>query len=321
MGDDAGWCTIESDPGVFTELLRSIGVKNVQVDEIYSLDKDQLARHGRVYGVVFLFKYRSNERESARSRPGRVISPPPDGLFFANQTIRNACATQAILSIVLNSPDLQIGDELTQFKDFSTGMDSVTKGMVISNSETIRAAHNSFSGQQALEVEETSTEKEDPFHFVAYIPWGDRVYELDGLQDGPRELGTINGDWLDIVTPIVMSRIQEYDGSEIRFNLMVVVEDPREKLQTELDKLRSADDAGDVMRINEIETELAQQKDKHQRWAVEIARRRWNFMPLIFGLLKALATSGQAEDVIKAAEQRKVTAFRDAMAKKSEENK
>ena len=56
----SGWCTVESDPGVFSELLSSVGVKGVYCEEIWSLeDRESIEALKPIYGLVFLFKYKT----------------------------------------------------------------------------------------------------------------------------------------------------------------------------------------------------------------------------------------------------------------------
>jgi len=109
------WCTIESDPGVFTSLIESFGVKNAQLTELWSMDDDSLfnlkEEYGHVHGLIFLFKWQSNQNSSNKNDKddGEVTGKPlasqdiPENLFFARQVVTNACATQAILSVLFNA--------------------------------------------------------------------------------------------------------------------------------------------------------------------------------------------------------------------------
>lgn len=53
-----------------------------------------------------------------------------DQIFFAKQVIQNACATQAILSVLLNvdHKDIKLGETLSDFKEFTQSFDAYNKG-------------------------------------------------------------------------------------------------------------------------------------------------------------------------------------------------
>ena len=84
------------------------------------------------------------------------------------QVITNACATQAILSLLMNvdCPDVNLGKTLTEFKEFSADFDPTMKGLAMSNSEELRTTHNSFARQSVFEFDaKFAKEDDDVFHF------------------------------------------------------------------------------------------------------------------------------------------------------------
>ena len=71
-------------------------------------------------------------------------------------------------------------------------MNDRVRGETIGNSELIRTVHNSFARQDPFTVEDDGVSgvgSDDVFHFVSYVPHNGKLYELDGLQEGPIGLG------------------------------------------------------------------------------------------------------------------------------------
>eukprot|EP00545_Synedropsis_sp_CCMP1620_P000872 CAMPEP_0119016032 /NCGR_PEP_ID=MMETSP1176-20130426/11779_1 /TAXON_ID=265551 /ORGANISM="Synedropsis recta cf, Strain CCMP1620" /LENGTH=307 /DNA_ID=CAMNT_0006969357 /DNA_START=83 /DNA_END=1006 /DNA_ORIENTATION=+ len=294
------WCTIESDPGVFTELLETVGVEGVELEELWTLEDDALAQLGPLFGLIFLFKWTPGEDTSLGDRTPLTPDQTPPELFFAKQVTTNACATQAILSVVLNAPTVNLGATLDAFKSFTASFPPDLKGEAIGASAELQQAHNAFARTDAFLAEgkqmAPATGNEDVFHFVAYLPYDGKVYELDGLQSGPIAIGDAVSDdneseaWYSVARTAIQQRMNA--SPDIKFNLMALVGDRRALLEEQATK--GAD----------VSSEMAAQVAKRAQWKAENERRRHNYVPLCVNLIKELARQGQLPELVSQAGER-----------------
>ncbi|XP_061383956.1 ubiquitin carboxyl-terminal hydrolase calypso [Danaus plexippus] len=244
-----GWLELESDPGLFTLLLEDFGVKGVQVEEIYDLHKPL---ESPVYGFIFLFRW-IEERRSRRKFVEQIESFVRDeetinNIFFAQQMVPNSCATHALLSILLNCPNLHLGETLSRLKHHTLGMNPENKGWAIGNTPELACAHNSHAIPQARKKTDknagvpTGRFTGEAYHFVSFVPINGHLFELDGLKPFPTDHGpwASDEDWTDKFRRVMAERLGRDAGEQvhdIRFNLMAVVPDRRIALTQRLSAL------------------------------------------------------------------------------------
>lgn len=121
-----------------------------------------------VHGLIFLFKWVQDDEPS-----GPIVQDSRlDNIFFAKQVINNACATQAILSLLLNCkhPDLQLGSTLSDLQEFCQSFDPYTKGLTLSNAAHIRSVHNSFARQTLFELDNKVSVTRQARYCFLYAP-------------------------------------------------------------------------------------------------------------------------------------------------------
>lgn len=228
-----------------------------------------------VYGVIFLFKYITNQTKTDQPKDGTYDHDATNNLFFANQTIQNACGTQALLSVLLNKDsEVEIGPQLRDFKDFTAAFPPDLRGEALSNSEPIRDVHNSFARSSPFvdETQRIAGDDDDVYHFIAYSSIRGTLYELDGLQPAPIAHGACTTEEFPTkVIPVLQRRIQQYPTHEIRFNLMAMVRDLR-------------------VRAKEIgDRDLVEREErKREGWMWENTLRRHNFIGFVGEMLKAV---------------------------------
>ncbi|RXW19186.1 hypothetical protein EST38_g6661 [Candolleomyces aberdarensis] len=293
------FAVIESDPGVFTSLVRKLGVRGVELIEVYGIEPWAMD-HLNPYGLVFCFLWRKDAH-----RPADFDDPAAEKVWFANQLSDDSCATHAILNVLLNCPGIDLGPELEAFKDETEHMSPVMRGLAATNLPLLREVHNSLArpadkraalnalasttlsaqkekekqrqkaesskprptkrqktdnspskkgkGKEKAKVNSDTDTAEESYHFIGYVPAHGKVWELDGFKSGPLEVGELPSFpssttpssssqgtgpdpiewrkvWIDVVRPALRMKMERHggsgdDGSDIRFNLLAIVDD------------------------------------------------------------------------------------------------
>ncbi|KAJ7189859.1 ubiquitin C-terminal hydrolase [Mycena pura] len=247
------FAVLESDPGVFTSLVRRLGIRGLEFVELYDIEP-WAVDHLHPRGLVFCFLWHKDAH-----RPSDFDDPDAERVWFANQLSDDACASLAILNIVLNCPDVEIGEELALFKRETESMSPVMKGLAISSSPFIRKAHRELArpadlrgalhavanatldtakkkaaptratqAKRSTKTDNSSRKpqkgknepNEEAYHFIGYVSAYGKVWELDGLKSGPLEVGELSDDtdsdkktWMDVVRPALRMKMQKYGGA------------------------------------------------------------------------------------------------------------
>lgn len=196
------------------------------MSELFSVDEiDYLPQP--VLGFVLLCKYAEEDVGDSEE--------VPKSLWFANQSMANGCATVALLNILMNSPEVQLGQKLSEFKKTTQDLSSFQRGYRLESDSSMRTIHNAYARRLELlnadllmsnEYEEckgvpksdeppknrgkrkTKSQKrpnpkkkrnDDACHYKAFIPLDGKVWILDGLEWNPVCLGEASAEtWIPL---------------------------------------------------------------------------------------------------------------------------
>lgn len=140
-----GWVEIESDPAFFNVMLKDLRIHGLKVVDVYSLEDTELAMLAKpVHALIFLFRYRETDQDT-------LEKTCPKDVWYAEQVPEYACGTVAMMNIVNNIPGLQMGAELSEFKERTQDMSPYKRGKAIDKHDYIRRIHNSFAPDSELQ--------------------------------------------------------------------------------------------------------------------------------------------------------------------------
>jgi len=227
QGESLRWVPLESNPEVLTKYCRSLGAKNGEWLDVFSLDEADLIHIPKpVLAVMLLFPVSEGYDNFCKEQDEVVKekgTAKEEELFYMKQFIPNACGTIGIIHALGNNVaqvDLADGTLLRQFLDSVRGKDPEAIGEELEKFQSIATAHEEI----ANEGQTAAPNREDQIltHFVTFVHSNGNLFELDGRRKGPVNHGPTTPENLIKDAAVVCKARMERDPTEYRFTVVAL---------------------------------------------------------------------------------------------------
>ncbi|KAJ7662172.1 ubiquitin C-terminal hydrolase L3 [Mycena polygramma] len=237
---------LESDPEIFTDLVRALGVRSLEFRDVLSIDaKDllpggDLALPSPVHALVFVYNTtreyeagvraeRQKARDDGHGYAGHGDSEP---VIWFWQTIRHACGLFALLHAVSNLSSsgqgfIERDSLLAELLGTVTPLGPTERADTLKHSDGIAHVYNRASQRGTSQL--LQAEDEVPGHYVCFVrsPKNGHIYELDGGKNGPVDHDEFLGGDQDMLTG-GLKLVQDFVRSKLdpgnpHFHLMALV--------------------------------------------------------------------------------------------------
>lgn len=190
---------LSNDPESLTDYTKTLGVEESSFvyAEVFSLDPDMLAiLPPDPKALIFLFPVGEKdgplEKRHQDDKPIEGKTP-----FFIKQYVSNACGTIAVIHSIANNVDsfkIKEGSWLDKYIKSMKDKTPKERGDELQKDDSIQEVHETA----ATEDDTPMLEKFDNFHFIAFVPFEGKVWELDGRKPEP----ICHGEFEDFFTKV-----------------------------------------------------------------------------------------------------------------------
>lgn len=228
---------LESNPEVFTELAKSMGLQpTLAFNDVFSIDDpDLLAFVPRpVYALILVFPVSESYEKHRQVEDGqksedyytKIAGTPEQKSLWFRQTIRNACGTYAILHALVNGfakndgmlvPDSYIEKLASNIE----ALDVDERSKLLEGDSELETLHRAVASKGSTEAPDANDSID--LHYVCFTRsarvTGDgknkenHLVELDGRRNGPIDRGILSDDE-DLLSDLALDQIRAFLSRE-----------------------------------------------------------------------------------------------------------